>query len=183
MWNCWKIKFVRICLVAWILSEWLKTRKKGVLLLWKGDEIRYFILRYFNFIVWVYVRVIYKDLCLSLHKKIWLPIYLKISISDLLNLLQIFISLTKMDLKKLKILQKLYIDGKWMSGVRGKSFEVINPADESVITKVEEATNEDVDIAVKAARKAFDQGPWSRMNPSDRQKCLYRLADLVEKNA
>lgn len=88
-----------------------------------------------------------------------------------------------MDIKKLKILQKLYIDGKWMSGVRGKSFEVINPADESVITKVEEATNEDVDIAVKAARKAFEQGPWSRMNPSDRQKCLYRLADLVEKNA
>ncbi len=88
-----------------------------------------------------------------------------------------------MDLKKLKILQKLYINGKWTSGVRGKSFDVINPADESVITKVDEATNEDVDIAVKAAREAFEKGPWSRMNPSERQRCLYKLADLVEQNA
>lgn len=84
-----------------------------------------------------------------------------------------------MDFKKLKILQKLYINGKWTSGVRGKSFEVLNPADESVITKVDEATNEDVDIAVKAAREAFEKGPWSRMNPSERQRCLYKLADLV----
>jgi acyl-CoA reductase-like NAD-dependent aldehyde dehydrogenase len=88
-----------------------------------------------------------------------------------------------MDLKKLKILQKLYINGKWTSGVRGKSFDVLNPADESVITKVDEATNEDVDIAVKAAREAFEKGPWSRMNPSERQRCLYKLADLVEQNA
>jgi acyl-CoA reductase-like NAD-dependent aldehyde dehydrogenase len=84
-----------------------------------------------------------------------------------------------MDFKKLKILQKLYINGKWTSGVRGKSFEVLNPADESVITRVDEATNEDVDIAVKAAREAFEKGPWSRMNPSERQRCLYKLADLV----
>jgi phenylacetaldehyde dehydrogenase len=52
-----------------------------------------------------------------------------------------------------------------------------------VITKVDEATNEDVDIAVKAAREAFEKGPWSRMNPSERQRCLYKLADLVEQNA
>lgn len=84
-----------------------------------------------------------------------------------------------MDPRKLKILQKLYINGKWTSGVRGKSFEVINPADETVITKVDEATHEDVDIAVKAAREAFERGPWSRMNPSERQRCLYKLADLV----
>ena len=57
-----------------------------------------------------------------------------------------------MDIKKLKFLQKLYITGKWTSGVRGKAFDVINPSDESVITKVDEATHEDVDIAVKAAR-------------------------------
>ncbi len=57
-----------------------------------------------------------------------------------------------MDIKKMKLLNKLYINGKWTNGIRGKSFDVINPADQTVLTKVEEATNEDVDIAVKAAR-------------------------------
>lgn len=88
-----------------------------------------------------------------------------------------------MDVKKLKFANKLFINGKWTNGIKGKSFEVINPADESVLTRVEEATTEDVDVAVKAAREAFERGPWSRMNPSDRQKCIYRLADLVEKHA
>jgi acyl-CoA reductase-like NAD-dependent aldehyde dehydrogenase len=46
-----------------------------------------------------------------------------------------------MDIKKMKILHKLFINGKWTSGVRGKTFDVINPADETVITKVDEATN------------------------------------------
>lgn len=45
-----------------------------------------------------------------------------------------------------------------------------------------DATNEDVDLAVKSARDAFENGPWSRMDPTDRQRCLYRLADLIEKN-
>lgn len=57
-----------------------------------------------------------------------------------------------MDIKKLKFANKLFINGKWTNGIKGKSFEVFNPADESVLTRVEEATNEDVDIAVKAAR-------------------------------
>lgn len=71
-----------------------------------------------------------------------------------------------MDLKKAKILKQLYINGKWTNGVKGKTFEVINPYDESVITSMADATNEDVDIAVKAAREAFEKGPWSRMDPT-----------------
>ena len=69
-----------------------------------------------------------------------------------------------------------------MKGVDGKTFEVINPADESVITSVHEATEKDVDIAVAAARKAFE-GEWRKVTPEDRGKLLVKLADLFEKNS
>lgn len=46
---------------------------------------------------------------------------------------------------------------------KGKSFETVDPRTEEVITEIAEATKEDVDIAVKAARQAFDNGPWPRM--------------------
>jgi acyl-CoA reductase-like NAD-dependent aldehyde dehydrogenase len=57
-----------------------------------------------------------------------------------------------MDIKKIKILKQLYINGKWTEGVKGKKFDVINPSDESILANISEATNEDVDIAVKSAR-------------------------------
>jgi aldehyde dehydrogenase (NAD+) len=64
----------------------------------------------------------------------------------------------------------------------GKAFETINPATGEVICRVAEGDRADIDLAVKAARQAFESGPWSRMNASDRGRLLHRLADAVEAN-
>lgn len=63
----------------------------------------------------------------------------------------------------------------------GKTFETINPSTEKPIVAVHEATEKDVDIAVEAARKAFE-GPWKQTPPGDRVKYLTKLADLLEEN-
>ncbi|OAP62932.1 aldehyde dehydrogenase [Fonsecaea erecta] len=73
----------------------------------------------------------------------------------------------------------LYIDGKWVKGVEGKTFETINPTNEKPIIAVHEAGPEDVDIAVKAARKAFN-GVWAQTLPSVRGQMLSKLADLFD---
>lgn len=75
-----------------------------------------------------------------------------------------------------------FIGGKWVDAASGKTFETLNPATEEVIAKVAEGDAEDIDRAVKAARKAFDSGPWSRTDARDRGRLLNRLADLIEKN-
>jgi aldehyde dehydrogenase (NAD+) len=69
-----------------------------------------------------------------------------------------------------------------VKSVDGKTFEVINPSTEEVICNVAEATEKDVDIAVAAARKAFN-GPWRKETPENRGKLLVKLAELFEKNA
>jgi aldehyde dehydrogenase (NAD+) len=68
-----------------------------------------------------------------------------------------------------------------VKAIDGKSFETINPATEEVITSVHEATEKDVDIAVAAARKAFE-GPWGQVTPQERGKLLVNLANIAEKN-
>lgn len=75
-----------------------------------------------------------------------------------------------------------FINNEWVKGVDGKTFEVINPTTEEVITSVHEATEKDVDIAVAAARKAYE-GDWKHVTPEGRGKLLVKLAELVEKNA
>merc|ERR1712000_71267 len=75
----------------------------------------------------------------------------------------------------------LYINGEWVEGAEKKKFETINPSTEEVITSVCEATEKDVDIAVKAARAAFE-GEWRSVAPHDRAKLLWKLADIAEKN-
>ncbi|EON61515.1 aldehyde dehydrogenase [Coniosporium apollinis CBS 100218] len=75
----------------------------------------------------------------------------------------------------------LFINNEFVKGVDGKTFEVINPTDESVICEVHEATEKDVDIAVSAARKAFE-GDWRKETPENRGRLLVKLADLFEKN-
>jgi aldehyde dehydrogenase (NAD+) len=77
---------------------------------------------------------------------------------------------------------QLLIDGKFVNSVSGKTFDTFNPTTEEKIISVQEADQHDVDKAVKAARKAFDEGPWRRMSPADRGKLMYKLADLIEKN-
>jgi len=76
----------------------------------------------------------------------------------------------------------LFINNEFVKGVDGKEFEVINPATEKVICSVHEGTDKDIDIAVSAARKAFE-GPWRRETPENRGRLLVKLADLFEQNA
>src|SRR5262245_36822777 len=78
--------------------------------------------------------------------------------------------------------QPLLIGGKWLDSVSGKTFPTINPATGEVICQVAEGDKADIDLAVKAARKAFEGGPWSRTNASDRGRLLHKLADLIEKH-
>jgi aldehyde dehydrogenase (NAD+) len=77
---------------------------------------------------------------------------------------------------------KLLIDGKWQDSRSGKTFATVNPATEEVIAEVAEGDAADIDLAVKAARKAFDSGPWRKMDARDRGRLLYKLADLIEEN-
>lgn len=74
---------------------------------------------------------------------------------------------------------KMLIDGAWVGASDGKVFDSINPATGQVWSRVPEATADDVDRAVRAAYRAFDTGPWAAMTPSDRGRCLRRLADLL----
>lgn len=73
-----------------------------------------------------------------------------------------------------------FIGGQWIPAASGKTFETINPATEEVIASVAEGDAADVDLAVKAARKAFDSGPWRSMDARERGRLMYRLADLIE---
>jgi aldehyde dehydrogenase (NAD+) len=77
---------------------------------------------------------------------------------------------------------KMLIDGKWIDSISGRTFETINPATGEVIAHVAEGEAGDIDKAVKAARKAFDKGPWRKMNARERGRLLYKLADLIEQN-
>ena len=77
---------------------------------------------------------------------------------------------------------QLLIDGKFVNSASGKTFDTFNPATEEKITSVQESGVEDVNRAVKAARNAFDNGPWRRMSAAERGRLMYKLADLVEKH-
>ena len=78
--------------------------------------------------------------------------------------------------------KKMLIDGKWVEAESGKTFETLNPATGEVLAKIPEGGKADIDKAVKAARKAFESGPWrNKMSAAERARCLYKLADLIEK--
>jgi aldehyde dehydrogenase (NAD+) len=79
--------------------------------------------------------------------------------------------------------QKMFIDGRSVDSVSGKMFPTLNPATGDTICQVAEGDKADVDLAVKAARKAFESGPWSKMNASDRARLINKLADAIEANA
>ena len=76
-----------------------------------------------------------------------------------------------------------FIGGQWTPAQSGKTFETIHPATEEVICEVAEGDAADVDLAVDAAREAFDHGPWSKLDARDRGRLMYRLADLIEEEA
>jgi aldehyde dehydrogenase (NAD+) len=79
--------------------------------------------------------------------------------------------------------QLMLIDGQWIGAESGKTFETINPATGEVICRVAEGDKADIDKAVRAARRAFESGPWPRMNGSDRARLMHKLADAIENNA
>src|SRR5947209_15798002 len=78
--------------------------------------------------------------------------------------------------------QPLFIGGKWLDSVSGKTFPTTNPATGETICQVAEGDKADVDLAVKAARKAFETGPWPKMSASERGRLLNNLAELIEQN-
>ena len=79
---------------------------------------------------------------------------------------------------------KLLIDGEWVEAASGKTFQTINPATEETLAEVAHGEAEDIDRAVRAARRAFDDdSPWRRMNASDRGRLIWRIADLIEEHA
>ena len=80
--------------------------------------------------------------------------------------------------------QNLYIDGEWVPAQSGKTFPTLDPSAGSLLANVAEADRADVDRAVKAARKAFDEGPWrNKLTAAERSKLIWRLADLIEQRA
>src|SRR3990172_260401 len=74
---------------------------------------------------------------------------------------------------------QLYIDGSFVDSVSGKTFESVNPFNQEVIAVVARAGAEDVRNAVKAARKAFDEGPWPRMSREERSALLKAVSDKI----
>ncbi|HEY3539842.1 MAG TPA: aldehyde dehydrogenase family protein [Trinickia sp.] len=76
----------------------------------------------------------------------------------------------------MKSYDRLFIDGEWVKPVEGGTFQTVNPSDETVLADVAAATAEDVDLAVGAAREAFDEGPWPRMSGAERGAILRKIA-------
>ncbi len=75
---------------------------------------------------------------------------------------------------------KHFVDGEFVDSLDGATFESISPIDNEVVAVVAEGAVADVDRAVEAARRAFDEGPWPRMSPAARRAIIHRAADLIE---
>ncbi len=78
--------------------------------------------------------------------------------------------------------RKMLVGGKWVEAASGKTFETRNPATGEVLAHVAEGAREDIDRAVKAARRAFEQGPWPEMLPAERSRLLWKVSDLIDQH-
>ncbi|XP_059505675.1 cytosolic 10-formyltetrahydrofolate dehydrogenase isoform X2 [Stegostoma tigrinum] len=122
----------------------------------------------------VYMATTFGDLTQTLVKKLRgeddeeeLPIdYIELNINDL----------------TLRMPHQVFINGQFVDAEGGKWYNSINPTDGSVICRVSLAQVADVDKAVAAAKEAFEAGEWGRMNPRDRGRLIYKLADLMEQH-
>src|SRR5438445_8612567 len=76
-----------------------------------------------------------------------------------------------------------YVNGQWAPSASGDTFPVYDASTEEVMARVSSADKTDVDVAVKAAREAFDCGPWSKTTAQDRGRILFKLADKIRQNA
>jgi phenylacetaldehyde dehydrogenase len=79
--------------------------------------------------------------------------------------------------------RSMLIDGKWVPAQSGKRIDVYDPATGEIIARVPEGDKADIDLAVMAARRAFDGGPWSRMTPSARGRMIHKIGDLILEHA
>jgi aldehyde dehydrogenase (NAD+) len=77
---------------------------------------------------------------------------------------------------------QLFIGGAWRASISGETYTTINPATEEPSAEVAKGDERDVDLAVAAARKAFDSGPWPRMTASERGRLVWKLGDLIQQN-
>lgn len=77
---------------------------------------------------------------------------------------------------------KAFIGGRTLGALSGKTFSTENPATGQPLADIAECDEKDVAIAVQCARKAFEDGSWSRMSPADRKQILFKFADLIEKH-
>ena len=78
---------------------------------------------------------------------------------------------------------RMYINGEWVESAKGQTFPVYDPSTEEVIAQVPDARTEDVDQAARAARAAFDSGPWGQTTAQERGRVLFRLAERVRQEA
>src|ERR1700694_1609173 len=78
---------------------------------------------------------------------------------------------------------KNFVNGEWVAGASGETFPVYDPSTEESIAQVTSSNAADVDRAVKAARIAFDAGPWGQTNAAERGRILFKLADKIRQNA
>lgn len=83
---------------------------------------------------------------------------------------------------QLKEQYDLFIGGEWVAPASGKYFDSVNPATEEVLARVAHAGSEDVDLAVKAARKAYNE-VWSKLSGKERAKYIYRIARMMQERA
>jgi phenylacetaldehyde dehydrogenase len=79
--------------------------------------------------------------------------------------------------------RQLFINGQWCDAASGKTFDTPNPATGETLARVAEGSTEDIDRAVRAARRAFEEGPWGRMTPSERGRIIWRIGDLILEHA
>jgi phenylacetaldehyde dehydrogenase len=83
----------------------------------------------------------------------------------------------------LQVPKRNLIGGKWVPAASEETFEVLNPSDASLLARVAKSDREDIDRAVKSARRAFEGAAWRRMTPSERGKLLWRVGDLILSHA
>jgi phenylacetaldehyde dehydrogenase len=79
--------------------------------------------------------------------------------------------------------KRMLIDGNWVEAASGRTFTTLEPASEAPLAEVPAGDKQDVDRAVRAARRAFESGAWPRTTPSERGRALWKLADLIERHA
>ncbi len=95
------------------------------------------------------------------------------------------VTLTQVDPRVASFIGKprqMLINGHWVDSVSGKTFPSYDPSTGEVLANIAEGDQADIDLAVKAARKAFDSGPWRKMSVSERGRLIWKLGDLIEQH-